>query len=85
MNIIATDNGRPGAKMVSDDLDLVSRLNYFGFTADDLRIARSMWDIIGPEGDSLSELQFEKWHAMQAGSAPPRRRSPGGRHPGDDI
>jgi methyl-accepting chemotaxis protein len=71
MNIIATDNGRPGAKMVSDDLDLVSRLNYFGFTADDLRIARSMWDIIGPEGDSLSELQFEKWHAMQAGSAPP--------------
>lgn len=85
MNIIATDNGRPGAKMVSDDLDLVSRLNYFGFTADDLRIARSMWDIIGPEGDSLSELQFEKWPRDAGRFGAPRRRSPGGRHPGDDI
>src|SRR5689334_18401089 len=57
--------------MVSDNIDLISRLNYFGFTAEDLSVARHIWEIIEDEAASLSELQFEKWHAMQTRSAAP--------------
>ncbi len=57
--------------MVSDNLDLRARLDYFGFTADDVLVSRKIWEIVSDEAVGIGKLQFEKWSALQKGSPPP--------------
>ena len=67
MNSIVVDESHSETHFLSDNMDLSGRLKSFGFTAEDLSVARKMWTIIEADADSISELQFEKWSALQSG------------------
>ncbi|MDB5703243.1 MAG: chemotaxis protein [Sphingomonas bacterium] len=43
-------------------IDLTERLRLFGFTADDLAVARRMWTIVEPEAGKVAETQRAQWH-----------------------
>jgi methyl-accepting chemotaxis protein len=49
----------PGA--VSRALDLGERLRLFGFTDEDLALARQLWTILEPEARSVSEAHWIQW------------------------
>lgn len=71
MLTIDAHSNQPSEIMVSDSMDLASRLKYFGFTFEDLSVARRMWDIIEGDAESIGQLQFEKWNALQRGAPVP--------------
>jgi methyl-accepting chemotaxis protein len=50
----------PGS--AAEALDLADRLRLFGFTADDLAVARRMWAIVEPEIATVAETQRAQWH-----------------------
>ena len=69
---MSSSNGSVSADaMVSDNSDLPARLEYFGFTADDVLVSRKIWEIISDEAVGIGQLQFEKWSALQKGAPPP--------------
>ncbi|MES2135712.1 MAG: methyl-accepting chemotaxis protein [Pseudomonadota bacterium] len=43
------------------ELDLARRLQLFGFTAEDLAVARKMWSILEPEAGDICAIQLEQW------------------------
>jgi len=43
-------------------LDLAARLALFGFTEEDLAVARKMWAIIEPDAAEICAIQLEQWH-----------------------
>jgi methyl-accepting chemotaxis protein len=51
----------PPAGNAADTLDLADRLRLFGFTADDLAVARRMWTIAEPEIAGIAETQLTQW------------------------
>jgi methyl-accepting chemotaxis protein len=48
----------PPLGRASAELDLGARLKLFSFTADDLAVARKMWEIMEPEAESICEIQL---------------------------
>jgi methyl-accepting chemotaxis protein len=46
---------------MSAELDLAARLRVFGFTRDDLDLARQMWAIMEPEADGVCAAELEQW------------------------
>jgi len=60
----ATTRHCPPLGSVSAQLDLAGRLRLFGFTADDLGIARRMWDILEPEAVDIAEIQVSHWRDL---------------------
>jgi methyl-accepting chemotaxis protein len=71
---IDLDHSRSGGGLVCDNIDLASRLKHFGFTAEDLSVSRKIWEVIASEAGSISQLQFEKWSALQGGPSTPDDR-----------
>ena len=43
-------------------LDLAARLALFGFTEEDLAVARKMWAIMEPDAAEICAIQLEQWH-----------------------
>ena len=43
-------------------LDLAERLALFGFTEEDLQVARKMWTIMEPDAAEICAIQLEQWH-----------------------
>jgi len=46
---------------MSAELDLAARLRVFGFTRDDLDLARQMWAIMEPEAEGVCAAELEQW------------------------
>jgi methyl-accepting chemotaxis protein len=51
----------PEAGSLSGSVNLAERLQLFGFTDEDLAIARSLWDIIEPEAHAICEAYVTRW------------------------
>jgi methyl-accepting chemotaxis protein len=49
---------------ISAQLDLAGRLRLFGFAAEDLGVARRMWEILEPEADAICEIQLAQWRDL---------------------
>jgi len=60
----ATTKHCPLLGSISAQLDLAGRLRLFGFTADDLGIARRMWDILEPEAEDICDIQVSHWRDL---------------------
>jgi len=60
----ATTKHCPPLGSISAQLDLAGRLRLFGFTADDLGIARRMWDILEPEAEDICDIQVSHWRDL---------------------
>jgi methyl-accepting chemotaxis protein len=60
----ATTRHCPPLGSITAQLDLAGRLRLFGFAADDLGVARRMWDILEPEADAISEIQVSHWRDL---------------------
>jgi methyl-accepting chemotaxis protein len=56
----ATAKHCPEPGSISAKLDLDERLRLFEFTADDLAVARKMWEIMEPEAADISDIQLVK-------------------------
>ncbi|HET9397507.1 MAG TPA: chemotaxis protein, partial [Sphingomicrobium sp.] len=46
---------------MSAQVDLAARLRIFGFTREDLDLARKMWTILEPEAESICNAELEQW------------------------
>ena len=60
----ATTRHCPPLGSISAQLDLAGRLRLFGFAAEDLGIARRMWDILAPEAEAIAEIQVSHWRDL---------------------
>jgi methyl-accepting chemotaxis protein len=54
----------PELGSISAKLELAERLRLFGFTAEDLTVARKMWAIIEPEARTICEMQLAQWRRV---------------------
>ena len=68
----ATTRHCPPLGSISAQLDLARRMRLFGFAAEDLGVARRMWDILEPEAEDICEIQVSQWRDLfhARGAAP---------------
>jgi methyl-accepting chemotaxis protein len=65
----------PEIGSISAQLDLGERLRLFHFAAEDLAVARKMWEIMEPEAPTICAIQLEEWRRSLGDKAQFERRS----------
>ncbi|WP_294047529.1 methyl-accepting chemotaxis protein, partial [Sphingomonas sp.] len=55
----------PEAGSISRRIDVAERLRLFGFSADDIATAKTIWSIIEPEARAISETHWAHWHEFR--------------------